>query len=74
MASTICCISGLWVIILARLTGGLFGVNLVEQLLDAILSGDRVVVLESQLRGPLQAQAGAQLASEERRRPVQRPS
>jgi hypothetical protein len=41
------------------------GVDLVQQLLDAILSGDRLVVLERKIGDALEAQARADLPPEE---------
>jgi hypothetical protein len=56
-----------------RRTGGL-GANLVEQLLDPVLAGDRLVVDELELGDALQAQPRADLAPEEGNRAVQRPA
>src|SRR5262249_15533466 len=48
------------------------GMDLVEQLLDAILAGDRVVVVEGELGRPLQAQPRPDLPAEEAGRAAER--
>src|SRR5262249_34158556 len=77
MASTIWDSSGVIVIgvrVGGGVCGGFRGANLVEQLLDAILPGDRFVIDELELRGALQAQPRAELAAEKRRRTIERPA
>src|SRR5688572_29354681 len=75
-ASTIRCSSGAIVLIVAiggrGGIGRLVGAKLVEDLLDAILAGHRVVVEESELGRPSQAQARPDLTPEKRRGPVER--
>src|SRR5438552_927227 len=46
--------------------------DLVEELLDPVLAGDRFVVHERHFRRPLQAQPRSDLAAEERRGALQR--
>src|ERR1044072_5665913 len=41
------------------------GVELAEQLFDPVLSGNRFVVVKGQFGGPLEPQAGADLAAQE---------
>src|SRR5262245_13990945 len=61
MACAMSLVNGLLVIVWRR---GL-GVDLAEQLLDAILAGDRFVVVKGQFWRALQAQAGADLPPQE---------
>src|SRR6185295_1717069 len=82
IASTICAmsgLSGLFVIILVergsgvrRLLRTLADANLVEELLDPVLAGDRLVVDEIELGDALQPQARADLAAQKRHRPLER--
>src|ERR1043166_2977224 len=64
IASTICRISGS--------VAAIVSVDLVEDLVDPVLAGDRVVVLKPELRDALQAQAPADLPPQKRRRPFER--
>src|SRR5262249_56914996 len=77
MASTICASSGRVVVISIRgcvggVDGSFRGANVVQEPLDAVLAGNGFVVEELDLRRPLQAQAGADLAPQERRGAPQR--
>src|SRR6185503_17975355 len=79
IASTIRAISGLFVIIVGgwgsaarRFLGVFADANLVEELLDAVLPGDRLVVDEIELGDALQPQARADLAPQERHRALER--
>src|SRR6185503_20531676 len=76
---TICAMSGLFVIIpggrgsgARRLLRMLADANLVEELLDPVLAGDRLVVDEIELGDALQPQARSDLAPQERHRPLER--
>src|SRR5262249_41987626 len=75
-ASTICAISGVVVIGIrvrvGEVGGRLRGANVVQELLDAVLARDRLVVEELDLRRALEAQPRSNLAAEKRRRPPQR--
>src|SRR6185436_9333415 len=81
IASTMAGSSGLVVIIVAiggsaggrgaRVRGAV-AADLVEQLLDPVLAGDRLVVDELELGDALQAQARADLAAQERNRAMER--
>src|SRR6266540_12883 len=68
IASTICCICGLFVIVWGRRRA----LELVEQLLDPILPGDRFVVVEPQFWRAPQAQTGSELTAQKRRGPFER--
>src|SRR5258708_15077884 len=76
-ASTICWISGLVVVIGGRIrrhgAAGAAGADGVEELLDPVLAGDRLVVKELELRHALQPQARADPAPQEHRGAAQRP-
>src|SRR5262249_1957762 len=68
IASTIDPISGLVVIgIRMRAAGAVRGVDLVEELLDSILAGDRFIVEELELGHALQPQPRADLPPQKRR-------
>src|SRR6478736_17619 len=74
-ASTMRAMSGLVVIGVCRGIGcgarRVFrGANLVEELFDPILAGDRLVVEELELRRPFQPQPRSDLTAQERRRPA----
>src|SRR5712691_11508300 len=76
IASTICRISGLVVIIL-RSAGSaagrrLGGANLVEELLDPVLAGNRFVVDELELRDALQPQPRSNLPPQKRHGALER--
>src|SRR3954469_15387041 len=75
-ASTIRAISGLVVVIRGGSRSarppGAAGANVVEQLFDPVLAGNRFVVVELQLGGALEAQARAELAAQERRGAAER--
>src|SRR6266516_692897 len=68
IAWTMCWRSGLVVVIGGRRRG----VELVDQLFDAVLTGDRFIVNELQFRHAFQSQAGADLTSQKRQRTMQR--
>src|SRR6266550_2764176 len=79
IASTICAMSGLFVIIVGGRGSGarqcfapFADANLLEELLDPVLAGDRLVVDEIELGDALQPQARADLAPQERHRAVER--
>src|SRR5436190_2888648 len=72
MAATIASRSGL-VVIVAVGSGAGGGVDLVQELLDAVLSGDRFVVVKLELGRTSQAQRLADAPAQERRGAAERP-
>src|SRR5689334_11063686 len=74
IASTIWSNTGALLVIVRGFGAPVGGVKLVEDLFDAILPGDRLVVDEPELRRSSQAQPRSDLAPEERGRPFERAS